>query len=70
MAQLKKAQDFREQSLEELDATYEDLRKQLFELVNERKLTMPFKQPHRINDTKKEIARLLTVKCEKQRAQG
>lgn len=70
MTQEKKAQFFRDQSEEDLDATYQDLRKQLFDLVNERKQAMPFKQPHRIKSTKKEIARLLTVKSERQRAQG
>jgi large subunit ribosomal protein L29 len=63
---MKKANDFRDQTLDELDATYRDLRKTLFQLVNELRHEKKLEKPHLIRQTKKEIARLLTIVSEKQ----
>jgi large subunit ribosomal protein L29 len=63
-----KAQNLRDQSIDELEANYFDLQKKLFQLVNERRLTTQFEKPHRIRQTKKEIARLLTVISEKKQS--
>jgi large subunit ribosomal protein L29 len=62
---MSKAQAFRDQSIDDLEANYLDLQKKLFELVNERKQSSQFEKPHRIRQVKKEIARLLTVISEK-----
>lgn len=62
---MKKASEFRDQSLDELQATYRDLRKQLFQLVSDMK-QKKLEKPYLIRQTKKEIARLLTVVSEKQ----
>lgn len=63
---MKKASEFRDQSLEELEATHRDLRQKLFQLVNELRHEKKLEKPHLIRQTKKEIARLLTVINEKQ----
>lgn len=63
-----KAKELRDLSLEELEANYQDARKALFHLVNERKLSKQFEKPHRIPETKKQIAQLLTIISEKQQA--
>lgn len=62
---MSKAQSFKDMSKEELEATCLDKRKELFQLVNERKQAQQFEKPHRIKQTKKEIARILTVLREK-----
>ncbi len=61
-----KAQQIRDLSAEELEATLDDKRKQLFQLVNEREESKRFEKPHRIRAMKKDIARLLTVQTERQ----
>lgn len=67
---MKKNSEYRDQSLTELEAGYQDYRKQLFLLINERqKQGGQFEKPHRIRQMKKEIARMLTIISEKQRAQ-
>lgn len=63
---MKKAKDFRDLSIEELEATYNDARKELFHLVNELKHSKKAEKTHLISQKKKEIARLLTVKRQKQ----
>lgn len=63
---MKKAKDFRDQSLEELEATLRDMRKTQFDLINQRTQDKKLEKPHLIRQTKKEIARLLTVISEKQ----
>lgn len=65
---MKKAKEFRDLSVEELEATYHDSRAALFQLLNEKKQSKQFEKPHRIKETKKEIARLLTVLNEKKSA--
>ena len=60
-----KAKDFRDKSVEELEATYDDLCKELFQLKNEGRHSKKLEKPHLIGQKKKEIARLLTVLNEK-----
>ncbi|MBN9377054.1 MAG: 50S ribosomal protein L29 [Chlamydiales bacterium 38-26] len=62
---MKKAQDFRDQSLEELEANCRDARKELFNLINEMKQTKKVEKPHLVRHKKREIALLLTVINEK-----
>jgi large subunit ribosomal protein L29 len=61
-----KANDFRDKSIEELEALYEDSRHALYHLVNELKKAKKIEKPHLIKEKKKDIARLLTVLTEKQ----
>lgn len=63
-----KSKELRDQSLEELEARLSDSRKSLFELINAVKFTKKAEKPHLIPQTKKEIARLLTVITEKRAA--
>lgn len=67
---MKKAIEFRDMSNEELEATYQDLLKEVFHLRNEFKQSRKLEKPHLIPEKKKEIARLLTVKHEKQLAKN
>lgn len=60
--------DYRDQSLEELQANYEDLKRQIFELRNQRELEKKMEKPHALRQNKKDIARILTVMREKQMA--
>lgn len=62
----KKADKYRDQSLEELEAAHYDLSKELFKLRNEKQVNRKMEQPHLLRDTKREIARVLTVIREKQ----
>ena len=50
----------------ELELAVDDLNKELFALVNERKRTKKMEKPHLIRQKKKEKARLLTILREKQ----
>jgi large subunit ribosomal protein L29 len=52
-------------SVEELEATYSDTRKELFHLINEMKHSKKADKPHLVPQKKKEIARMLTVLHEK-----
>lgn len=61
-----KAKDLRDQSIEELEASYTEQCKELYELVNALKLTKKVEKPHLIHQKKKDIARLLTIINEKQ----
>jgi large subunit ribosomal protein L29 len=62
---MQKAKDFRDQTIDELEALLSDMRKKLFELVNAVKFNKKAEKPHLISQTKKEIARLHTVITEK-----
>ena len=62
-----KAKDIRDQSVDEIKATYRDITKELFLLVNEMKLTKKLEKPHLIQEKKRDIARLLTVLNEKKK---
>ena len=63
-----KAKDLRNMSLDELKATVMDHRNKLFVLVNEQRKADKREQPHLIRQTRKEIARLMTVITEKELA--
>lgn len=65
---MSKAKEFRDLSVEELEASYLDAAKELFELRNEQKLTKKHDQPHLHRELKRNIARMLTVLGEKRRA--
>lgn len=62
---MRKAKDLRDQSLVELEATRDSLRKELFELYNDNRRAKKNEQPHRPKQIKKDIARVLTVMHEK-----
>lgn len=66
---MKKAKEFRDQSLQELEANCRDARKELFDLINEMKQAKKVEKPHLVRHKKHEIALLLTVINEKRRAQ-
>ena len=63
-----KAKDLRDQTINELEASYEDTRKELFKLRNEMKLSRKMEKPHLLQMKRKDIARLLTVIHEKRSA--
>ncbi len=62
---MNKAKDLRDQSLEELDAAYNEMCKKLFTLRNQQKAQKKFDKPHEIHHARKDIARILTVMTEK-----
>jgi large subunit ribosomal protein L29 len=62
-----KAKDLRDQSLEELEAIYNESCKKLFELTNQFRSQKKREKPHEIKHARKDIARLLTVITEKRR---
>lgn len=64
---MKKAQEFRDQSLDELEANCRDARKELFILINEMKQTKKVEKPHLARHKKREIALMLTVINEKKK---
>lgn len=61
-----KASDLRAMAVEELEAVFLDLQKEIYHLVNEMKQTKKVEKPHLIRLKKKERARLLTILHEKQ----
>ncbi len=60
-----KAKDLRDQSLEELEATYNESCKKLFDLNNQFRAQKKRDKPHEIKHVRKDIARLLTVMSQK-----
>lgn len=66
---MSKMQELKDLSDDELDARYNDERAKLFHLINERQISrQQFEKPHRIRAAKREIARVLTLRREKQLA--
>jgi large subunit ribosomal protein L29 len=65
-----KAQVFKEQTDEQLEANLEDLKKELYQLRSEYALTKKLEKPHRVNESRKDIARILTILSERQQAKG
>ncbi len=65
-----KAKDLRDQSIDELEASLVDTKKELFELRNEQKRTRKLEKPHLLKEKKKDIAKLNTIIREKQLANG
>ena len=62
-----KASEYRDQSVEQLEAAHQDLAKKLYHLKCERLSSGEVDKPHELRSTRKEIARILTVINEKKR---
>jgi large subunit ribosomal protein L29 len=60
-----KAKDLRDQSLVELETTYQEACRKLFDLNNSFRGQKKGEKPHEIKHARKDIARLLTVMTEK-----
>lgn len=63
-----KTQDFRDQSLEELKANFEETKRELFHLRNEQRLNTKIEKPHLLKQKKKEVAQIKTILREKELA--
>lgn len=63
-----KAKELRDKSVEDLEASYNDTRKELFYLRNKMQHDKKLDQPHLLRMKRREIARLLTILHEKQSA--
>jgi large subunit ribosomal protein L29 len=55
-----KASEFKDQSVEELKAKFQDLSKEIYQLKNEIKLTKKVEKPHLVREKKRDRARVLT----------
>ncbi len=64
-----KASELINQSNEELEAQYEDICRDIFELTNELRVSRKLEKPHELKEKKKDRARILTVLRQK-KAQG
>lgn len=62
-----KAKELKDQSLDELEATLRDCRKNLWEMNHKFKFQKNKERPHEVKHARKDIARLLTVITEKKR---
>lgn len=60
-----KKQEMRDQTVEELEALSQDLSKEIYDLMNESRLTRKMEKPHLIREKKKARARVLTIIKEK-----
>ncbi|NGX58892.1 MAG: 50S ribosomal protein L29 [Chlamydiae bacterium] len=58
---MNKMKQFQDQSVEELQAIYQDLSKEIFELKNEISTTRKIEKPHLVRQKKKDRARVLTL---------
>ena len=67
---MNKAKDLRAQSLQELDMSYNEACKKLFDLRNRAKNKEKVVQPHEIRHARKDIARLKTVMTELESSNG
>ena len=56
-----KAKELMNQSVEELEGRYEDICRDLFELMNELRVSRKLEKPHELKEKKKDRARILTV---------
>ncbi|MDN3508743.1 MAG: 50S ribosomal protein L29 [Candidatus Neptunochlamydia sp.] len=56
-----KASELINQSSEELEAQYEDICRDIFELANELHVSRKLEKPHALKEKKKDRARVLTV---------
>lgn len=61
-----KANEFRDQSVEELLAKENDLRKEIFEMRNKHSQEKKLEKPHLLREKRKDLARLLTILREKE----
>ena len=64
-----KAKEYRDQSVEELEAVALDLSKEIFELRNSMRQDAKSSNPNRIREAKRDIARIKTIIGEKNRLQ-
>lgn len=60
-----KANNLRDMAIPDLELAVDDINKELFALVNERKRAKKMDKPHLIREKKKHKARLLTIISEK-----
>ncbi|MCB1115579.1 MAG: 50S ribosomal protein L29 [Chlamydiia bacterium] len=60
-----KASELINLSKEELEARYEDLCREIFELTNELRTARKLEKPHELKNKKKERARVLTIAAQK-----
>lgn len=65
-----KAKDLISQSKEELEAQYNDLCRDIFELASELRVSRKLEQPHKLKEKKKDRARILTVLRQKESQQS
>lgn len=65
-----KAKQLRDQTVEELEAALLDSRKKLYTLRIELKRAKKLDKPHQLNETKKDVAKILTVLTEKRRTES
>lgn len=63
---MRKAKEFRDMSVEELVSLRSEMDREIFDLLNEKMQSKKLDHPHRLKNTKKERARLLTVLRQKQ----
>jgi ribosomal protein L29 len=56
-----KAKDLHSRSIHDLEAAYEQLRSELFDLINGLRMEKKLEKAHRIPQAKKNIARVLTI---------
>ncbi len=64
---MKKTDELRSQSMEQLTILAEDLFKEIYHLRNEKKMTKNVEKPHLLKDKRKQRARVLSVLTEKRR---
>ena len=62
-----KAKDLKDKSIEELEASLQDLSRELYQLVNEYQVNKKLDKPHRLITMRRDKARLLTVINEKRK---
>lgn len=65
-----KAKNLRDESLQELSARLLEVKKELFELQNEKSRAKKQEKPHQLREKKKDIAKILTIIREKQMAES
>ena len=61
-----KAEEYRSQSTEELEALQLDLRHKLFDLRCEKRMSGKLEKPHQMRAARRDIARLMTILHERQ----
>ncbi len=65
---MNKAQEFRDQSVEELEIATLDLSKEIFDLRNSMRQDSKVSNPNRIKEARREVARIKTIIGEKKRS--
>lgn len=56
-----KAKELIDKSIDELESTYQDVSQELFQLLNEHKMSKKLEKPHRLREKRRDKARILTV---------